>query len=244
MRCDRLSLLASIVHRPHSPWLILKWYHLTSSTLPDPTWRCHFLHIPTAMTITNDEQAAPDQKECLEKFMDTCLQKGLLARFESLELRDSFDGLLDQPTLLYVNSHLQSCGFTSLLTTNQTLFDRPKIRSRRGSEAFWGGTQVSWGKAPNQALRLGSNFRFREYPFDGECEFVQRSVAYLTYSQFFHWTGRRGKKGHPICFFDFDCLDRRALARWDTSRTTAYWNYSQTDTAPPNPHMLQLTRCS
>lgn len=66
-------------------------------------------------------------------------------------------------------------------------------------------------------------------------------MAYLTYSQFFHWTGRRGKKGHPICFFDFDCLDKRALARWDTSRTTAYWNYSQTDTALPNPHMLQLT---
>lgn len=56
------------------------------------------------MTVTNDEQAAPDREECLEKFMDTCLQKGLLARFESLELRDSCDGLLDQPTLLYVTS--------------------------------------------------------------------------------------------------------------------------------------------
>lgn len=67
------------------------------------------------------------------------------------------------------------------------------------------------------------------------------NVVCLTYSKFFHWTGRRGKEGHPICFFDLDCLDKSALARWDTSSTAAYWHYSQIDTAPPNPHVLQLT---
>ncbi|CAI7627798.1 unnamed protein product [Penicillium glandicola] len=56
-----------------------------------------------------------------------------------------------------------------------------------------------------------------------------------------HWTGRRDKKGLPICMLDLDHLDRDALARWETTRKSAPWAYSQSGTVePPNPDMLQL----
>lgn len=76
------------------------------------------------MAVMSEKQAVPDYEEFLKTFTDTCLQKGLLNRPDSLELRDSCDGLLDQPTLLYAATHLQQC---SLLTINQTIFDRSEI---------------------------------------------------------------------------------------------------------------------
>lgn len=76
------------------------------------------------MAVMSEKQATPDYEEFLKTFTSTCLQKGLLDRPDSLELKDSCDGLLDQPTLLYAATRLQK---SSLLTINQTFFNRSKI---------------------------------------------------------------------------------------------------------------------
>ncbi|KAJ5519707.1 hypothetical protein N7463_000160 [Penicillium fimorum] len=56
-----------------------------------------------------------------------------------------------------------------------------------------------------------------------------------------HWTGRRDKKGLPICMLDVGRLDKDALARWETTRKRSRWIYSQSGKVePPNPDMLQL----
>ncbi|KAJ5815980.1 hypothetical protein N7447_008213 [Penicillium robsamsonii] len=56
-----------------------------------------------------------------------------------------------------------------------------------------------------------------------------------------HWTGRRDKKGLPICMLDVGHLDKDALARWETTRKRSRWIYSQLATVePPSPDMLQL----
>ncbi|OQE38504.1 hypothetical protein PENCOP_c008G01428 [Penicillium coprophilum] len=56
-----------------------------------------------------------------------------------------------------------------------------------------------------------------------------------------HWTGRRDKKGLPICMLDLERLDKDALARWDTTRKSNRWVYSQSGKIEaPNPDMLQL----
>lgn len=53
------------------------------------------------MAVETKEQVVPDREELLKRFIESCSQKGLLARPDSLEERDSAEGLLDQPTLLY-----------------------------------------------------------------------------------------------------------------------------------------------
>ncbi|KAJ5332548.1 uncharacterized protein N7506_006331 [Penicillium brevicompactum] len=157
------------------------------------------------MAVMSEKQATPDYEEFLKTFTSTCLQKGLLDRPDSLELKDSCDGLLDQPTLL------------RFLTARK--FDNDEaVKHFEAAHKF---------REQKHIIRL--------------YDLIQIADFESARSMFFHWTGRRGKEGHPICFFDLDCLDKSALARWDTSSTAAYWHYSQIDTAPPNPHVLQLT---
>ncbi|KAJ5670874.1 hypothetical protein N7507_000001 [Penicillium longicatenatum] len=56
-----------------------------------------------------------------------------------------------------------------------------------------------------------------------------------------HWTGRRDKRGLPICMFDLSCLDKKNLACWEQTRHTASWSDSQYKAnMPPKPDMLQL----
>ncbi|KAJ5950324.1 uncharacterized protein N7479_008737 [Penicillium vulpinum] len=55
------------------------------------------------------------------------------------------------------------------------------------------------------------------------------------------WTGRRDKKGLPICMLDLEYLDKAALARWETTRKNSPWIYSQSGKVEsPKPDMLQL----
>jgi hypothetical protein len=59
-------------------------------------------------------------------------------------------------------------------------------------------------------------------------------------NQYPHWTGRRDKKGLPICFFDLDTLQQDALARYQKRRSYPQWKYSQSETEAPNPNLLQI----
>ncbi|KAJ6104680.1 hypothetical protein N7523_011000 [Penicillium sp. IBT 18751x] len=56
-----------------------------------------------------------------------------------------------------------------------------------------------------------------------------------------HWTGRRDKKGLPICMFDLSRLDKKTLAIWEKSRHAATWSASKSkEDQPPKLDMLQL----
>ncbi|CAG8166209.1 unnamed protein product [Penicillium olsonii] len=156
------------------------------------------------MAVETKEQVVPDREELLKRFIESCSQKGLLARPDSLEERDSAEGLLDQPTLL------------RFLTARK--FDH--------DEAIKHFEEVKRFREENQIIRL--------YDLVQVADFENARRLY------FHWTGRRDKKGLPLCFYDLDYLTKDVIAGWEKTRTVAQWKYSQSDTKPPSPNMLQL----
>ncbi|KAJ5227901.1 hypothetical protein N7489_008609 [Penicillium chrysogenum] len=89
--------------------------------------------------------------------------------------------------------------------------------------------------------------------FQEACEFREKKHILRLYDsvdisdfeqarQFYpHWSGRRDKKGLPICMFDVEHLDRDTVALWETSRKNSCWIYSKSGNGePPKPDMLQL----
>ncbi|KAJ5360799.1 hypothetical protein N7517_009990 [Penicillium concentricum] len=147
----------------------------------------------------------PEHEASFKTFTQSCQERGLLTRPDSLESRDLCDGLSDPPTLL------------RFLVARRFDPDGALKQFQQACEF----------REEKHILRL--------YDLVNIADFEQAREIYP------HWTGRRDKKGLPICMLDVARLDKDALASWETTRQNSRWIYSQSGKPePPTPDMLQL----
>ncbi|KAJ6003502.1 hypothetical protein N7451_006049 [Penicillium sp. IBT 35674x] len=166
----------------------------------------------------------PECDDSLKAFIQLCAEHGLLTQPEGLQKGDLYDGLLDPSTLL---RFLTARRFNADGALEQ-FQEASQFRREKHIVRLYDIVEIADFEQARQFVIL---------PFPYSSKILDTNLA----MQYPHWTGRRDKRGLPICMFDLSFLNKKNLACWEQTRHTATWSDSQSHAnLPPKPDMLQL----